>query len=133
MNTDKEATEKNPKKKEKLEKKTQQNELQSILTDSNKQPKQQANNSQASKDSSKKTVKQENANSSPQVSNDSIKVKIASTNINNAPSTISSQSNNKEFSQAPDVIQLKKFKGFKLFNHLQYICDYSSIYKLPYV
>lgn len=50
----------------------------------------------------------------------------------------------KEFSTAPDTIQLKRKKNlydthsnssnsFKLFNHLQYQCDYSLIEKQPYV
>jgi hypothetical protein len=74
-----------------------------------------------SKDVSKKPSKQESSNQAT----------VDSTKGKSVPMTSSLQSTNKEFTTAPDTIQLKKFKGFKLFNHLQFQCDFSQIDKLP--
>jgi len=74
-----------------------------------------------SKDVSKKPSKQESSNQAT----------VDSTKGKSVPMPNSLQSTNKEFITAPDTIQLKKFKGFKLFNHLQFQCDFSQIDKLP--
>ena len=115
----KDTTEKTQKPKEK---KNQQNESQ--LNDL-KQIKSSSTSNQ-SKDSLKKQSKQQET-TNQQLANENIKLKPTS----NPQATIS-QINNKEFTTAQDTIQLKKgSKGFKLFNHLQYQCDYSIIEKLP--
>ena len=82
------------------------------------------------KETIKKSAKQPENVSTQQLQSfaESVRIRPAASSASSI-----SQINNKEFSTAPDVIQLKKFKGFKLFNHLQYQCDYSAINKLPYV